>query len=259
MNDTSSSISARRLIDAVASQAGTARVSDVRLGLGYSAVRLDDGAVGISWSPKEVGHACTVFAEAGTLRGRPVTELIAGLAHAESPWRRCLGLAAANAVINRQGPPAPEPADVVARLALTAGDRVAMVGRFQPLLAGIRASGCKLEVIELEPSESDSLPPDAGRQALRLCTVAIVTATSLVTGTLDGLLADLRMAAPAPRAVVLLGPSVPMLPEAFVGTPITMLAGSWVRDRERVLEVVSEGGGTPQLRSALQQAIVATR
>ena len=133
-----------------------------------------------------------------------------------------------------------------------------MVGCFQPLLPGIRARGAHLDIIELDPSDDDTLSPEEGRQALRTCTVAILTATSLVTGTLDALLADLATAPTKPRAAVLLGPSTPLIPLAFRGTPITHLAGSWVRNRIKALQIVSEGGGTPQLKPHLAAVTLST-
>ena len=84
--------------------------------------------------------------------------------------------------------------------------------------------------------------------------MAILTGTSLVTMTLDGLLEELTRAAVRPRAAILLGPSAPMCPEAFCGTPLTHIAGSWINNGERVLQIVSEGGGTPQLKPFLTMA-----
>jgi uncharacterized protein (DUF4213/DUF364 family) len=44
--------------------------------------------------------------------------------------------------------------------------------------------------------------------------------------------------------VALLGPSTPLLPEAFTGTPVSWLSGIWITRAMEVLRVVSEGGGT---------------
>jgi len=242
---------AKKLIDCALPLCGEATISDVRLGLGYSAVCLDHGGTGICWSPKSSGRACTVFDQAGTLVGRPATELLLWLFHPENPWYRAIGLATLNAVLRHDQPPQAEGTDIVTRLGLSETDRVTMIGCFHPLLAGIRSYRCSLDIVELEDSGSGSLSPEEGRASLRSCTVAILTGTSLVTETLDELLAELSAAQKKARAVALLGPSVPLLPEAFRGTPVTHLAGSWVRDSARVLQVVSEGGGTPQMKPSL--------
>lgn len=243
---------ASTLIHYTREQAHEEVIADIRLGLGYSAVCLRGGGVGICWSPKLLEHACSVFAPAGTLIGKPASELAGWLKQSENPWYRTIGLAAINALIHQMPQAETQSGDFLAHLHLVPSDRVAMVGRFQPLLKEIRSSGCQLDIIEREPDEPDVLSPEQGAAALQSCTVALITATSLVTNTLDELLQTLQQRESAPRAAVLLGPSVPLLPSAFAGTPITHLAGSRVVERERALQVVSQGGGTPQLKTSLQ-------
>jgi hypothetical protein len=245
---------AGRLVEHLLPLAENAVVTDLRLGLGYSAVQLDAKSVGVSWSPKSTGHACTVFTAAGTIVGRPAPELLRWLEDAEHPWNRVIGLATANAILNHHHVPMTESEDIITSLNLQSTDRVAMVGRFQPLLGPIKKSGCHLDIIELEAPGPDAMTSEEGKMALRQCSVAILTGTSFVTMTLDGLLEDLSRAAARPRAAILLGPSAPMFPEAFRGTPLTHIAGSWVRNGERVLQIVSEGGGTPQLKPFLVSA-----
>ena len=116
-----------------------------------------------------------------------------------------------------------------------------MVGYFGPLVKKLQGSGCRLDIIELDSSRPGVLSPQQGRSVLAACSVAILTGTSFVTGTIDELLGDLGR----PREAVLLGPSAPFCAEAFVGTPLTRIAGARVLDGEGALKVVSEGGGTP--------------
>jgi uncharacterized protein (DUF4213/DUF364 family) len=69
--------------------------------------------------------------------------------------------------------------------------------------------------------------------------VAILTATSIINGTLDHLLELCRCC----REAALLGPSTPLLPEVFFGTPISCLAGIRVQEPEAVLQSIGEGQG----------------
>jgi len=78
--------------------------------------------------------------------------------------------------------------------------------------------------------------------------VAIITSTSIINGTCNGLLQALKRN----RAAVMLGPSTPMSPEAFAGTRITQLSGSYVLDKARIQTIVSEGGGTRLLKKHLR-------
>jgi len=78
--------------------------------------------------------------------------------------------------------------------------------------------------------------------------VAIITATTLLNHTLEETLAALA----SPRVVAVIGPSTPLLPAVFSGTPVTHLGGAVVADSTRVLQIISEGGGTPALRPSLR-------
>lgn len=237
----------RQLVDFLAPGAADNLVSDVRIGLGYTAVALASGHAGVAWTPKSESHSCTHFSSAGSLTGRPASVLLSMLCHTQSPLARAVGLATANALLAALPHPPAIPDEVIHSLALTPDDRVAMVGHFAPVVANITKSGCHLDVIELKPGHGDMLGPEAGRSALGQCSVAIITATSLINGTLGGLLADLG----SPRAAVILGPSTPLCPEAFQGTKITHLAGARVQDADAVLRVVSEGGGTMLMKPHL--------
>jgi uncharacterized protein (DUF4213/DUF364 family) len=83
---------------------------------------------------------------------------------------------------------------------------------------------------------------------LKECTVAIVTATTLLNDTLEEVLNGLGN----PRHVAILGPSTPLLPEIFQGTPVRHLGGAVVRDTRKVMQIISEGGGTPAMRPYLR-------
>ncbi|OEU62987.1 MAG: hypothetical protein BA870_03400 [Desulfuromonadales bacterium C00003094] len=228
------------LVKQLTANFGESRIADVRIGLGYSAVRLDSGHTGLAWTPPPVSGGCSHLKMAGTLSGRPAVELLQMLA-TEQPLLRTIGLATANALLACLPQPTTSKEEVVDGLQITAADHVAMVGYFGPLVKRLQESGCRLDIIELDSSRPGVLSPQQGRSILAGCSVAILTGTSLVTGTIDELLDDLGR----PREAVLLGPSAPFCAEVFAGTPLTRIAGARVLDGEGVLKVVSEGGGTP--------------
>lgn len=238
----------RNLVDVLAPHAADSVVSEVRIGLGYTAVALESGHAGVAWTPTSESCSCTHFSSAGSLAGRAVSVLLPMLCHQKSPLARAVGLATANALLSSLPHPQAPADEVIASLNLTPDDRVAMVGHFAPVVANIRKSGCRLDIIELKPGHGETLCPEAGRTVLADCSIAIITATSLINGTLDGLLSDLG----SPRAGVILGPSTPLCPEAFQGAKITHLAGARVRDVASVLRIVSEGGGTMLMKPSLE-------
>jgi uncharacterized protein len=246
----------KRLIDHLMPQAERANVADVRIGLGYTAVRLDTGYAGVAWTPRETAAGCTHLRSAGTLVGRCAAEILAMLADEQSALSRAVGLAAANALLAAVPQPEAIRGEVISSLGITSDDRVAMVGYFAPVVARLQKSGCRLNVVELNPFHGeDTLTPEQGTGALSTCTVAVITGTSLINGTFDAVCAQLGN----PRAAVLLGPSSPLCSEAFGGTPITHVAGSRVRDADAVLRIVSEGGGTMLMKRYLDFETVLTR
>jgi uncharacterized protein (DUF4213/DUF364 family) len=116
------------------------------------------------------------------------------------------------------------------------------------LVERIQSTGATLTIVEKNPERLELLSQEDKQKALRDCDVAIITATTLLNNTLEETVSYLGM----PRSVVLMGPSTPLLPEIFRDTPVTHLGGAIVADSEKVLQIISEGGGTPALRPYLR-------
>jgi uncharacterized protein (DUF4213/DUF364 family) len=150
-----------------------------------------------------------------------------------------LGLATANALIAGL-PPSPHmrEGDVLEGLEIRSGDRVCMVGCFVPLLSRLHSRQITVTAVDQVPKPG-ALPAQEVEHHLPRSQVAVITATSLINGTLDHLLELARGC----REVALLGPSTPLLPEVFAGTPVSCLAGIRIQDPEGVLRSVAEGQG----------------
>ncbi len=233
----------KRAIDYLRPVSKGLSVADVRIGVGFTSVRLDNGNIGLAWTAESLSESCTREIRAGTLAGSTSLDLLQMLANS-SPLSRSIGLATANALVAGLPRPRSTTEDVLDIVNIGAADRVVMVGYFGPLVPAIRITGCQLDILELKTSRPGTLSPEEGRPLLAACSVAIITGTTIVTGALDELLAGLAQ----PRAVVILGPSSIMCPPVFDGTPVTHIAGAWVRDAAAVERIVSEGGGTMILK-----------
>jgi uncharacterized protein len=239
----------KRLKDLLAPQAERFRIKDVRIGLGYTVVQLDNGHAGVSWTPEETSDSCTHFSGAGKLAGSPASELLALLTHETSSLARTIGLAVANAILAALPRYSSIQEEVIASLNITPMDHVAMVGYFGPIVGNLKKTGCRLDVVELNPQfAEETVSVQQGKEALAACSVAIITGTSLINGTFDDVVAALGN----PRAAVLLGPSSPLCREVFQGTKITHVGGSRVVNAEAVLRIVSEGGGTMIMKPYLE-------
>ena len=236
------------LYDLVLPSASNLKVADLRIGLGYAGVRLDNDTAGIAAVLFDaLPHGCTVVPAAGTFAGSPAADLLKFLIDGKNPLEIALGVACANALIK---PPfdAGDDREATTYLNLKAGEKVAMVGLFAPLVEKIRATGAMLTVIEKNPRRLELLSPEAKQQALKDCDVAIITATTLLNNTFE----ETASALGSPRAVALLGPSTPLVPEIFQKTPVTHLGGVAVANTGKALQIISEGGGTPALRPYLR-------
>lgn len=223
-------------------------VADVRIGLGYTAVCLDDGNCGLAYTFRDdIPEGCSVIRSAGTLAGRRAAEL-AVWARSADPLAASIGLATLNALAP---PPAGAPeADLLALISLAPDDEVVMAGNFAPLVEPLRKRCRVLYVLERHPAPgSDLLPESAAPEVLPRCQVAILSATTLINRTLDSLL-ELCCNA---REIAVLGPSTPMLPDIFARRGVTLLSGVAVAAPERLLRIVSEGGGTRQFGAAVRK------
>lgn len=222
-------------------------LADVRIGLGYTYVELQDGKAGIAWTPGRDGAAsCTHLPRAGKLQECSESEALGFLA-GEGHLERAIGLATFNAVNSRVKREVDE-MEAIARLEIQPADRVVMVGHFAPLIARIKKSGCQLDVLELNTNKPALVDLRDDHEILAECDVAIITSTSIINNTVEGLLRHLQQC----RAAVMLGPSTPICPEAFQETGITQLSGSVVCEAEQVKKVISEGGGTMLMKKHLQ-------
>ena len=235
------------LYERILPQAKNHKVADLRIGLGYVGVKLDNDATGIAAVLFDaLPHGCTVMPAAGSFAGSPVTDLLKFLVDGKNPLEIAIGLACANALIK---PPVDsgDNKEATTYLNLKPGEKVAMVGLFAPLVERIRATGAVLTVIEKNPQRLEILSPEDKQQALKDCDVAIITATTLLNNTFEETVSALGK----PRSVAVLGPSTPLVPEIFRDTPVTHLGGAAVADSAKVLQIISEGGGTPALRPYL--------
>jgi uncharacterized protein (DUF4213/DUF364 family) len=222
--------------------------NDVRLGLRYVAVQLDNTACGVAYRfPSKKGCDEISIPGNGSLVGREAGELLSWI-RSENSLLRSVGLATANAVIGSfklkvtQG-------DIRSLIEFKPKESVAMVGYFEPLVPYI-SDRSALNIYEIETSLAPQLRRSSDAlKGLQTCDVALITSTAIINDTLD----DLLEAASGCREVVILGPSTPMLPEIFEGTPVTLLSGIKVQDNQTLLRTVSEGGGMQSFKSCVQK------
>lgn len=222
-------------------------LSEVRIGLGYTYVELFDGAAGVAWTPdRHLAASCTHLKRAGTLH-EALEEEALELLKSGSILERAVGLATFNAVNSRLKYEVNDK-EAISGLKLSSTDHVVMVGHFAPVIPRILKTGCRLDVLDLNPAKPGIIDLASGPKLLEQCDVAVITSTSIINSSADELLAHLHRN----RAAVMLGPSTPLCPDLFNHTRISQLSGSLVKNRQPLKHIVSQGGGTKLMKKHLQ-------
>ena len=257
LNDTRSVV--ETLIRHLMAEARERAIQQVVAGGRFCAVMLSDGGVGVAnLCPEVCGEPTRRVSDCLPQPATPAADTLATLA---IPERSAIGLATANALANRfpgRGDPSDElgiRGDLLNVLELRADDHVGMVGCFSPLVEGIRRRVRRLSIFERgQRLTPDLLPEDRAAEILPKCSVALITATTLINGTIDALL----LAAANCREVVLLGPSSPLVPEVFatVRRRVTLLAGVVITDAEELLRTVARDGGTRDFKASVAKVNV---
>ena len=211
----------------------------------FAALVLDDGTVGMTYTAIDDALAGLLRElPAMPIAGRSAFEL-AALYAKPAGWQRSIGLAAINAIsqyaMREDGvvlKPCPDTLDM---LAIAPGDRIGMVGWFGRLIEPIRATGAALTVIELDPKylkREPGLVVTLDASELRACNKVLITGTTLLNGTLDGLL-DLTRTA---ERVCMIGPTAGCLPGPLFARGLTAIGGSRVDSIDRFMALWSSAG-----------------
>jgi len=232
-------------------------IERVVVGLFFTGVKLNTGAAAACATPlRSIPEAvcCPSSASAmpfpGKLRGRPAKDLLKETA-AASGIRRAVGVATMNALADTCWSRR-EPGDLKLHAGVDAYDaanikpneHVVVVGAFVPFLKSLKRAQQPFTVLEMDPRtlKPDELPyfrpADQAAQVLPTADIVLITGTTLVNDTLEHLLAMCR---PTTRVVVV-GPTVGLLPDAFWRRGVTVLGGIRVTAPDTFLDVLAEGG-----------------
>lgn len=212
-------------------------IVDVRMGLSYTGVRLNNGSAGVAMTfRKDLSGGCII--RDTPLVGSQAGELIE-YADSADLLERTVAIATINAVINSRVDNVID-GDVLEVLELKRDDTVGMVGFFGPLVPKIRKTVQTLHIFEkLDEKAPGLLPEEKAFEMLPACTVAIITSTTLINRTFEKLVISAQNC----RKIILTGASTPMAPPVFKGYGIEMLSGIVPTDVNALLQIISEGGG----------------
>ena len=227
------------------------------LGIFFTGVKLSDGHGGLSFTPvKEIPQAVCCPSSAremplsGKLRGRPVGAFLDDLS-CGNVLREALGVAVLNALSAACWDRMPSKPyelslgrDAFDDVELPRGGCAVVVGALVPMLKRLLAESVDFRVLERDPRTLKEremphyVPADRASEVVPRADLLVVTGTTILNGTLSGLL---EMARPDARVVVA-GPTASMLPEAFFERGVDVLGGVLVTRPDELLDIVVEGG-----------------
>jgi uncharacterized protein (DUF4213/DUF364 family) len=224
-------------------------VADVRIGLCYTAVLLDDGSAGVAYTFKEaLPPGCDVFQGKRPIAGKPASEALSYLSSTDL-LERALGIATANALINTKQKSLVE-GDILAVLDCRQGDRVGMVGYFPPLMPVLKQTVKEVLVFEkILEHKPGVYQEEKAPELLPTCAVAIITATALINTTLQLFLEACRNC----REIAIVGATTPLALDIFKPLGVTLLSGILVTDPRSILRQVSEGGGMGSFKEFIRK------
>jgi len=231
------------LYDLFAPKAKEADIEILSLGLGYTAVTLSDGGIGLSYTHFESKKSCMVLNKHIDYEGSPAIQLLEKI-KSDNTVERSMALALVNALNNKNALALPEDDDnkiMFQRLGIRKNRKIAMVGYFGPLVKNFEKREAALEILDI--SRGLGHKEKFYDKLKNWAQVLFLTSTSILNNSTEEILAN----AGDDLKTVMLGPSTPMAVEAFKHLPVHMLAGTVPIKMDKTLKAIRHGMGTPVL------------
>ncbi|HXP02918.1 MAG TPA: DUF364 domain-containing protein [Stellaceae bacterium] len=244
------------------------------IGLFFTGVKLSTGHAGACATPiKSIPEAvcCPSSAMAmpfpGKIKGKPARDAIRE-AFSDHGIRRGVGIAAVNALAELCWERRPHPL-VELRRGIDAFDantfhpvdQTVVVGAFVPFLKELKRRKQPFLVLEKDP---DTLKPEEmpfyrpaemAREIVPQADVLLITGTTLLNDTLEDLLSWAR---PDARVTVV-GPTVGLLPDAFLKRGADILGGVKITHPDEFLDLLAEGGSGYHFFGRVAEKVVLVR
>lgn len=247
------------------------------IGLFFTGVKLTAGpgmaVAGTCATPRDAipgDICCPVTARAAGYRrlaGRPAAELMHD-ALAPDGLRRAVGIATLNALAELAWRRRPGPGtellpgiDAFDATEFYDGDRVVLVGAFIPFLKELKRRRQPFLILEHNPAalKPEEMPfyrhADLAPEIVPDADVLLITGSTLLNDTLEDLLA---LARPGARITVV-GPTVGMLPDAFVARGADILGSVRITGPDEFLDLLAEAGSAPHFLGHSAEKIVLAR
>lgn len=227
-------------------------VSDIRIGIYLTAVRLSDGSIGTAATLTGDHPFCKKsnrdFGDLSPLKikGQKVADILESekISMVISSIKTAVLSAISSEIINSGNYNIVDDCDPIDLTDLSPVKTITIVGAFQSYIRKISGTGNKLFVLELS---ENALPPEDKKyfvpsreykSILPDSDIIIITGQTLVNGTIDDLLKVISTDA----QVIITGPSGNIIPDILFQNKISIIGGIRITDPDRLFNIVSEGG-----------------
>ena len=247
-----------RILEAARPYLENLTVKDLVVGISLIAAELSDDSVGVSYVLRYgLPPECAAFGYARNAIGMAAWDVAKWSVEAEDNVGRSIG-GAVLAAASRQLDIADDTDEKCHYgMEITPEDTVGMIGFIKPVAKKLASQVKKLYVfdegVSLYEGNIQVCGMEQQPELLPQCTKMIITGSSTINGSIDGLLEMCQNA----QQIAMVGSSTPMFPEGWKGTNVVSLAGAWwpTEKKEEVFRTISLGGGIAQLRPYIQHKI----
>ena len=247
-----------RILEAAKPYLENLTVKDLVVGISLIAVQLSNEAVGVSYVLRYgLPPECAAFGYARNAIGMSAWDVAKWSVEGKDNVGRSIGGAVLSAA--SQQPDIADDTDEKCHygMEITEEDVVGMIGFIKPVAKTLSSQVKKLYVFDEGVSLYEGTIHVCGMDQqpvlLTECTKMIITGSSTINGSIDGLLEM----CPNAKQIAIVGSSTPMFPEGWKDAGVTALAGSWwpSERKEDIFRIISQGGGIAQLRSIILHKI----
>jgi len=244
-------------------------ITDVRIGISMTAVRLSDGSCGVSStfvndhqhfikSERDYGYFTPL-----KIKGHKISDLFE--TKKESGVITTLRIACLNAIsskiISSGNYKIIENCDPIDLIDLNTLKTITIVGAFQSYISKISATNNRLYVLELnetalnEKQKQFYVPANDYKKVLPDSDVVIITGLTLVNNTIDNLLS----AIPEKAFVIVVGPSGSTIPDILFENKVNIIGATRITKPDILFDLIGEGGGGYHLFEYCAQKICIIR
>ncbi|MGB8491965.1 MAG: DUF364 domain-containing protein [Bacteroidales bacterium] len=227
-------------------------ISDVKIGIYLTAVRLSDNSTGISATLTHDNPFCAKanrdFGEFTPLkiRGQKISDILETQKESGilSSLKTAVLSAVSSGIISSGNYKIIENCDPIQLLDLKPLKIITIVGAFQSYIRKIAETNNKLFVLELNENALATeqkkfyIPAGGYRKIIPTSDIVIITGQTIVNRTIDDLLSVISPG----TQVIVTGPSSSILPDVLFENKVTIIGTFRITDPEILFDIVSEGG-----------------